>query len=313
MLQDAPGAVADGSAERGRVLLLARVGGRLPPLQAAERRVAELLLQQPARAIFCSVAELAELTSTSGATVVRCAQRLGFKGFHDLKVTLAKQLAGAIPPNAAAQAACDPRLAALAQVTLAGAATVRDAAALVDAGAFDASVGALSSARRVLVVGVGGSAALCQDAASRFTAIGLHAEAPADIHNQHVRARLLRTGDVCLALSHTGATRETLRTVGAAVDGGATTVAIASVARSPLTRLVDHALVAGTHAVALQLEPLATRLAHLALLDSLVVAVARRDETRTHRALARHIDPLSSPSSLSAPRSARPRPPGARC
>ena len=34
-----------------------------------------------------------------GATVVRCAQRLGFKGFHDLKVTLADQLAGARPAH----------------------------------------------------------------------------------------------------------------------------------------------------------------------------------------------------------------------
>ena len=288
MLQQAPGVVPDGAAERGRAALLARVGGSLPPtLRGAERRVAELLLQQPTRAIFCSVAELAELASTSGATVVRCAQRLGFKGFHDLKVTLAEQLAGSVPPGAAAEAACDPRLAALAQVTLAGAATVRDAAALVDAHAFDASVGALDRARRVLVVGVGSSAALCQDAGSRLAAIGLHAQAPADVHDQHVRARMLSADDACLALSHTGTSRETLGAARAAVDGGATTVAITSFARSPLTDLVDHALVAGTRAVALHLEPLATRLAHLALLDSLVVAVARRDERRTTRALAR--------------------------
>lgn len=293
MPRDAPAAMADGSAERGRALLLARVGGTPPPLQAAERRVAEVLLAQPARAIFCSVAELAELTSTSGATVVRCAQRLGFKGFHDLKVTLADELAGAVPPRTAARASCDPRLAALAQVTAAGAATVRDAAALVDAGVFEASVRALADARRVLVVGVGGSAALCQDAAARFTAIGRHAEAPADVHDQHVRARLLEAGDVCLALSHTGATRETLRTVRAAVAGGATTLAVTSFATAPLTRLADHALVAGTHAVTRQLEPLATRLAHLALLDSLVVAVAQRDEARTGRALARHAGPLN--------------------
>jgi len=287
MLQDAPGAVVDGAAERGRALLLARVSGHLPPLQTAELRVAQLLLQQPARAIFCSVAELAELASTSGATVVRCAQKLGFKGFHELKTSLAEQLAGAVPPSTVAEATCDPRLAALAQVTAAGAATVRDAAALVDAAVFDASVRALDRARRLLVVGVGSSAALCQDAASRLTAIGLHVEAPADVHDQHVRARLLTAEDACLALSHTGATRETLSATRSAVDAGATTVGLVSFARSPLTELVDHAIVVGTHAVALELEPLATRLAHLALLDSLVVAVAHRDEQRTRSALAR--------------------------
>jgi len=286
MPQQASGAVADGARERGRAVLLAHVDGHLPRLRAAEERVAQLLLAQPARAVFSSVAELATLTSTSGATVVRCAQQLGFRGFHDLKSSLADELAGSARMPLDGER--DPRVAALAQVTAAGAAHVRDAAALIDADVFDATVAALDRARRVLVVGVGGSAAFCQDAAARLTAIGLHAVAPADVHVQHVRARLLNAEDVCLAVSHTGASRETLATMRAAVESGATTVAITSFARSPLIELVDHAIVAGTRAVAFHLEPLATRLAHLALLDSLVVAVAQRDEPRTRRALARH-------------------------
>ena len=287
MLQQARGDSANATADRGRAVLLAHVDGLLPQMRPAEGRVARLLLQQPARVSFTSVAELAAMASTSGATVVRCAQKLGFKGFHDLKVALAEELAGTAPTVAPAPAERDPRLAALAQVTAAGAATVRDAAALVDAHVFEATVAALDRAQRVLVVGVGGSAALCLDAASRFTAIGLHAEAPADVHDQHLRARLLGAGDVCLALSHSGASRETLTAARAAVASGASTVAITSFATSALTGLVDHALVAGTRAVAPQLAPLATRLAHLGLLDSLVVAVARRDEKRTRSALER--------------------------
>src|SRR6185312_10326982 len=245
---------ADG---HGRAALLARVDGRLPELRPAERRGA---------------------------------QQLGFAGFHELKAVLARELAGSSPPAERIDAQPDARLTALAQVTAAGAASVRDAGALVDAGVFEASVAALDRAQRVLVVGVGSSAALCKDAASRFTAIGLHVEAAADVHEQHLRARLLRTGDACLVLSHTGTSRETLAAARAAVAGGASTTAITSFAISPLVELVDHALVVGTRTLAPHLAPLATRLAHLALVDSLVVAVALRDEPRTRRALARHAD-----------------------
>lgn len=287
MLEHPTLASADFSAEpQGDSVLLARVRARLSSLQAAEARVARLLLDQPSRVIFISAAELAHMASTSGATVVRCAQKLGFKGFHDLKQWLAQELAelsAAAPPVDSAR---DPRVAALTQVTAAGAASVRDAAALVDPAAFDATVDALDRARRVLVLGVGSSAALGQHAASRFTAIGLYVEAPADVHVQHVRARLLSTEDVCLVLSHTGATRETLVATRAAVEAGTITVAITSFAKSPLPKLVDHAIVAGTHEVALHLEPMASRLAHLALVDSLVVAVAQRNESRTRGALA---------------------------
>src|SRR6185312_2100218 len=125
MLDESPGVVADAPADggradrspgrapadgsrsrapalsadaRGRAALLARVDGRLPELRPAERRVARLLFEQPARATFTSVVELAELTSTSTATVVRCAQQLGFRGFHELKAVLARELAGSSPP-----------------------------------------------------------------------------------------------------------------------------------------------------------------------------------------------------------------------
>lgn len=273
------------SADCGRAALLVHVDGQLPPLRPAEERVAELLMEQPARAVFSSVAELAGMASTSGATVVRCAKKLGFDGFSDLKSALAEELAASTPDLPPRGAEPDPRISALAQVTAAGAASVRDAAALVDPQTFDAIVDAIDHAQRVLVVGVGSSAALCQDAAVRLIAIGIHAEAPTDVHDQHLRARLLRAGDVCLLVSHTGASRETFVAARAAVAGGATTIAITSFATSPLTDLVHHAVVAGTRAVASHLAPLATRLAHLALLDSLVVAVAQRNETRARGAL----------------------------
>ena len=148
-----------------------------------------------------------------------------------------------------------------------------------------------SRRRRVLFLGVGTSAPLCQDAAYRFAAIGVIDEAPADVHVQHVLARVLHRRDVCVTVSHTGSTRETLE-AGAAASAGATTVAITSFARSPLTELVDHVIVAGTREVAFQLEAMASRLAHLALLDALLVAVADRDEARSEAALELYTDVL---------------------
>lgn len=271
----------------------ARIRAHLPGLQAADARVARVLLDQPNVVIYKSASEVGELAETSSATVVRCAQKMGFKGFHDLKLALANELAvfeqarAAEPPVSG-----DPRIAVLQQITQAGAESVRDAGALVDPAAFDAVVDAIAAARRVLFLGVGTSAPLCQDAAYRFAAIGVLAEAPADVHVQHVVARLLTGDDVCVVVSHTGSTRETLAAASAARDAGATTVAITSFASSPLTELVDHVIVAGTRELALRLEAMASRLAHLALLDALLVAVAGRDESRSQAALELYTDVL---------------------
>jgi RpiR family transcriptional regulator, carbohydrate utilization regulator len=177
-------------------------------------------------------------------------------------------------------------------VIAAGARTVRDARALVDPEAFEAAVLAVSSAGRVLFAGVGTSAPLTQDAAYRFSAIGIAAEAYGDVHVQHLHARLLRDGDVCLAVSHTGSTRETLEVVSTARAAGAVTVAITSFARSPLTELVDHVIVAGTREASFRLEAMASRLAHLALMDALLVSVASRDEPRAQETLQAYTDML---------------------
>jgi DNA-binding MurR/RpiR family transcriptional regulator len=273
----------------------ARIQAHLGTFSGADERVARVFVEQPNVVIYSSAGEVGEMAGASSATVVRCAQKMGFKGFHDLKLALANELAvfeqarEEVPAEAG-----DPRLAVLAQITRAGAESVRDAGALVDADAFEATVEAIATARRVVFFGVGTSAPLCQDAAYRFAAIGVLAEAPADAHVQHVVARLMSPEDVCVLVSHTGSTRETLAAGEAAREAGAKTIAITSFAASPLTEEADHVIVAGTRELALRLEAMASRLAHLALLDALLVAVAGRDETRSQAALQLYTDVLGS-------------------
>jgi len=273
--------------ERAAVRVRARIQAAAPALGAGDAKVARLLTEQPDIVIYQSVSEVADAAGTSTATVVRFAQKLGFKGFHDLKLALAQDLAAFEEPQA------EDERSVLERVTAAGAQSVRDAAALVSAEAFEAAVAALDAARRVLWVGVGTSAPLGQDAAYRFRTIGIESEAQADVHVQHVASRLLRPDDVCVAISHTGSTRETLAVVEAAKLAGARTIAITSFLHSPLTEVADVVLTAGSREVSFRLEAMASRLAHMAVIDALLVAVAERDEERSRRALDLYADVLT--------------------
>jgi DNA-binding MurR/RpiR family transcriptional regulator len=249
------------------------------------------LLERPDTVIYESVSEVADAAGTSTATVVRFAQKLGFKGFHDLKLALAQDLA-AFGHEPGERAPEDER-SVLDRVTSAGAQSVKDAAALISLDAFHDAVSIINSARRVLWVGVGTSAPLAQDAAYRFRAIGVESEAPADVHVQHVASRLLDSADACISISHTGSTRETLAVVEAAKSAGARTIAITSFLHSPLTEIADVVLTAGSREVGFRLEAMASRLAHMAVVDALLVAVAEQDEERSRRALDLYTDVLS--------------------
>jgi DNA-binding MurR/RpiR family transcriptional regulator len=251
-----------------------------------------VILESPETAIYRSVSEIADAASTSTATVVRCAQAAGFRGFHDLKLALARELTSVAVMQADATGA-GPAEDVVTDVLESGVRTLREVAGLLDRDAFAAAVSRLSAAHRVLFAGVGTSGTLAQDAAHRFTAIGLTADAPVDVLAQHLVARALTARDVCLAVSHTGSTRETLAAVAAAAAAGATTIAITSYLRSPLTEMVDITLLAGAREVSFRLEGVASRLAHMAVLDALLLATVQQNERRAREALDRYADMLA--------------------
>lgn len=145
----------------------ARLGAALPDLPPAARRVARFLNENRPLALALSAIELAERTGTSDATVIRAVQALGFAGLPELKRELAAALAAspADPAEAMRRTLAEAGQEAGRAVDLA-IETQREA---VDALATDearatlrAAVAALHPARRILVFGLGPSAALAR-------------------------------------------------------------------------------------------------------------------------------------------------------
>jgi len=232
---------------------------------------------------------------------------MGFRGYRHLQLTLAGE-ARTRPLHHGDIADADPMGTVLIKVFAAAAHTVAEGVRTIDHDRFAKAVKLIATAHQVLFVGVGTSAPLAQDAAYRFRTIGAHADAPADVHVQHVAARLLGRGDVCVAITHTGTTRETVMTLRAARDVGATTIAVTSFARSSISQFADIVLVSGGPEQSFRHEAMASRLAHLCLLDALYVAVAMRSQAAARRALNASADVIASHRNPRSPRpSARSR------
>lgn len=260
--------------------VVARIRATLPSLVPSEARVAHMVNNQPTAVIHCSVTELAGLAGTSASTVMRFCQKLGYRGYQDFKIALAQD---ATPPLRQLQADVlddDSPSTILGKVVHAAADAVAEASTTVDRATFAEAVEVLNAADRILIVGVGSSAPIVQDIAYRFLTIGLRVEAPVDVHVQHVTAGLLGIEDVCLAISHTGSTRETVAVMRTASLTGAETIAVTSFLRSPLTEVVRLSLVTGSKETSFRVEAVASRLAHLSVLDALFVALAVRDRDR---------------------------------
>ena len=58
----------------------------------AEKKIADYMMEHKAEVVDMTVGELAKASGTSDATVSRFCRRCGFKGFHSLKLALAREV-----------------------------------------------------------------------------------------------------------------------------------------------------------------------------------------------------------------------------
>lgn len=258
--------------EQPRGSVVATIRSLLPSLLPTERSVASVLLEHSADIIEMSSQQVADLAEASRATVVRTCQSLGFSGYQQLRVLLARDAetdTSETTPEGAMGIVSD----AFRQL----ARGVDNMLALLDPAAIEQTTDLLVAARRVVVVGSGLSTTLAMDTAARLTSVGRPAEAPLDTIGQQISARLLGPDDVLLAVSGSGANAATLRAVTAARRAGAAVALVTAFGRSPMAQQATVTMVVTTPDLTFRDEiMLATRLPQAILLEGLVGAVASR-------------------------------------
>lgn len=256
----------------------ARIAALMPTLQPSERRVAEAIVADVTRAVETTAQELAADVGVGRASVVRTAQTLGYDGYPQLRVALARERVFESP-------VATPEGRALSVVTGAIDRHVRaiahTSAALADETVED-FVTALDGARRVVIAASGLSAPLGMDAALRLATVGRPAEYLPDALAQSISARQLGEGGVLLAISGSGTSRATLSAADAARAGGAEVLAVTGFARSALVERAHHTLVVPPPTESFQDELLQTsRVAMALVVEALVEALAVRRGAHT--------------------------------
>jgi DNA-binding MurR/RpiR family transcriptional regulator len=268
--------------------VLARVRANLPEFTGALRRVAELVLTDPASAARATIVELAERSGTSPATVTRFCRALGFDGYADLRLGIAGETGRAaraggwsddigreVEPD-------DPLDRVLGQIMAADTRAMHDTAALLDLAEVGRAAEAIAAAGRVDIYGASGSALVGAEMQFCLHRIGLATWAWTDVHNGLASAALMHPGDVAIGISHSGQTRETIEMLAEASSHGATGVALTSFPRSPLAEVADIVLLTAAQATTFRPDALSARHPQLVVLDLLYIAVAQRTHERAH-------------------------------
>ena len=253
----------------------------------AQRRVAEYVLRNPEDVIHMSITQLSGASEASEATIVRLVQDIGFKGYNDFKISLSRSMSandGALERDLDADATTSDIIQKVFGMTRTSLVETWEA---LEPAQVDAAIQLLSTAKRIEFVGVGGSAAVAHDAYHKFLRLGVPVNALVDPHDAVQVCATLGPGDVVLAISHSGRTKDVLDAVKLAKESGAAVVAISRFGRSPLQRLADVTLHTLSSETAYRSEAIASRIAQLAIIDVLFVGAFLRNHPVTSRNLSR--------------------------
>lgn len=255
----------------------------LEDLSPAQQRLAIYLLQNIATASDLTITDLAEETGVSIGTISGLCRRLELRGYQDLRLGLARDAvsfdevrdsAGAPSPISDVPAALISD--SIARVFGAGAEALAATAGQLDADLLDRALELIEGAPHVEWVGVGTAGLVAAEGALKFRKLGLNSSAQSDNHQQLMSAAVMRPMDVLIVVSHSGRTTDVIECARLAKAAGANIIALTGLGRSPLAALAD--LVIGTVSTdtAFQVEPMASTLAQIAIIQLLFLAALRR-------------------------------------
>jgi RpiR family transcriptional regulator, carbohydrate utilization regulator len=268
---------ADSRQRAGDVNLLDVIQQQLGALRQSERKVAEAVLADPARAIHASMATLARTAGVSDPTVMRFCGAVGCDSFRAFQVRLAQCLAFGVPATHSAIRPGDTEAALASKLFDYTMSSLDRARRSLDTGAVRKAIDLLSRARRIEFYGHGASALLGQDAQQKFPLFGVPCIAHADSHEQFMSAAMMAPGDVAVAVSNTGQTAMVIECARRARENGAAVIGISG-RRGPLSEHCTVTILVETLENTDLYTPTISRIAGLVVIDLLAIGVALRHD-----------------------------------
>ncbi|KRA51484.1 MurR/RpiR family transcriptional regulator [Devosia sp. Root635] len=260
--------------------ILKALSAQLDSLTAADRQIAQFIIDHPNEMLAMSSAALAEATGRSQSSVVKFSQKLGYGGYQQLKLAVnkAKALEWQAPGGVIHGTidASDSYMTILQKLIGSKLLSMRETSAANYEHTIDAALDALGNARKIQLAGVGASSLVARDFSYKLLKLGRSVLMDSDSHIQIANASALNGQDTLMALSHSGRSLETLRIAEVAKRRGAKVISVTGLQPNPLLDLADIHLFTVADEERVRSSAITSRDAQLTLMDMLFILLVRQ-------------------------------------
>ena len=233
----------------------------------SEKKVADWLFSHSGEVLPYSITDLASKCESSEATIVRFSKRLGCRGYQDLKITLAKEHEKKVIVPMITNT--DDCFSIFEKVCNDAYMSLERTKKTLSAENMTRATEAISGARRVVLIGLGASAQVAEDASNKLLRAGCNSNAYGDTHMQAIAVSQLKKGDVVIGISQSGSSKDIVEATKVARAHGATTMSITSKERSPIARQSDILLLTDTEETRHSSLGLNSHISRLIVIDAL--------------------------------------------
>jgi RpiR family carbohydrate utilization transcriptional regulator len=258
---------------------LTRIKSCYPDITAAERGIADYILERPEEIYRLKIKELAVRAKVSLPTVFRFTRRLGFQGFKDFKVALIRDISiGMYVSPEEWDGRSTPGVAR--GVFEKEIANLRETLSSLDHEAMERTVAAIRKARRVLLFAVSSSVPVAFDFYWKLSLAGFHCFHQTDVFVQKMVAANSGAGDLALGISFSGRSREIVECLRLCRENGVPTICLTTFLNSPITQVADLKLFTAPVKTLYQKIDIHSRTAQIAVLDAIYVLLLLQDSGR---------------------------------
>lgn len=205
---------------------------------SAEKKVASFVLQNPQKAVECNVSELAKNSGVSDATVVRMCHHIGYTGYYQFRITLARDLGKqqySSVDEIESKDSVEKMFGEFAKAMLV-------IGRRMDLDVMRGCVKLLKTCKQAHIMAVGNTCPLAQYMGFRLGRLGIKStyNLSPEYFMNHVN--LADKGDILVAISQSGTSRQVIQGMQLGKDKGLKMIAITAFAQSPVSALADYVL-----------------------------------------------------------------------
>jgi DNA-binding MurR/RpiR family transcriptional regulator len=271
---------------------LVKIRSERDQMSAVERRIADFILENAQLLRDYSSQQLANALGISQSSVVKFTQKLGFKGYPDLKYSVGEAIARADNGDTPQVAAAGDSQTA---VSAAGnlwrrKSEAEEATRLINAErtirAVAAAIGQAGKAGKVFIIGLGEDDIYARGFALKLSLLGILTVHNFDTARMTANVSAAGAGDVLLVFSEHGNHPALCKIARYFRERGGRVITITRHTANPLRTLADLALVVSAHDEQPYVQPLLYQSALQHLLDGLFVLLCEGDDDRRAQLLA---------------------------